>query len=82
MSMTPDAATYFENVAGQWDDIRSGYFTEAVRETALQKAYLHPQMIVADVGAGTGFMAAGLAPRVSHVHVVDGSAAMLEVARR
>lgn len=39
-------------------------------------------MVVADVGAGTGFMAAGLAPLVHEVHVLDGSAAMLAVARR
>ena len=38
-------------------------------------------MTVADVGSGTGFMAAGLAPLVSHVYVLDGSAAMLDVAR-
>jgi len=79
---TNPSATYFEKVANQWDNLRSGYFTEAVRESALQKAYLHPEMTVADVGAGTGFVAAGLAPLVKHVHVLDGSAQMLEVARK
>ena len=39
-------------------------------------------MVVADVGAGTGFIAAGLAPLVHHVYVVDGSAAILEEARK
>ena len=39
-------------------------------------------MAVADIGAGTGFVAAGLAPLVKRVYVVDGSAAMLEVARK
>jgi ubiquinone/menaquinone biosynthesis C-methylase UbiE len=34
------------------------------------------------VGAGTGFLAAALAPLVKRVHVLDGSSAMLEVARR
>ncbi len=82
MSMTTASATYFERVAGEWDALRSGYFAEAVRESAIAKAYLRPEMVVADVGAGTGFMAAGLAPLVRTVHVLDGSAAMLEVARR
>jgi arsenite methyltransferase len=82
MSMTTASTTYFEQVAGEWDTLRSGYFTEAVRDSAIAKAYLRPDMVVADVGAGTGFMAAGLAPRVSQVHVLDGSTAMLEVARR
>src|SRR5512136_588216 len=82
MSMTTASLAYFERVAEEWDTLRSGYFTEAVRESALAKAYLRPEMVVADVGAGTGFMAAGLAPLVSKVHVLDGSAAMLDVARR
>ena len=37
---------------------------------------------MADVGAGTGFVAAGLAPLVKQVYVVDGSAAMIEVAKK
>jgi len=82
MSMTTASTTYFEQVAEQWDTLRAGYFTEAVRESAIAKAYLRPEMVVADVGAGTGFMAAGLAPLVSKVYVLDGSTAMLDVARR
>jgi arsenite methyltransferase len=81
MSMTPASSQYFEQVAAGWDNIRSGYFTEAVRLSAIRKAYLRPEMVVADVGAGTGFMAAGLAPLVRQVHVFDASAAMLAVAR-
>ncbi len=82
MTMTKASAQYFDQVAGEWDSIRAGYFTEAVREAAIAKAYLRPEMIVADVGAGTGFMAAGLAPLVSQVHVIDGSTAMLDMARQ
>jgi ubiquinone/menaquinone biosynthesis C-methylase UbiE len=82
MSMTSASEAYFERVAGEWDTLRAGYFTEAVREAAIAKSYLRPEMVVADVGAGTGFMAAGLTPLVSRVYALDGSAAMLEVARR
>lgn len=82
MTMAQASSEYFEKVAGQWDDLRTGYFTEEVRKIAISKAYLRPEMIVADVGAGTGFMAAGLAPLVTKVHVIDGSAAMLDVARK
>ena len=82
MNTSNPSASYFDKVAPQWDNLRTGYFTEAVREAAIRKAYLHPGMTVADVGAGTGFMAAGLAPLVKHVHVLDGSAAMLDEARR
>jgi arsenite methyltransferase len=82
MSMTQASSEYFERTAAEWDDIRSGYFTEAVRDAAIAKAYLRPEMVVADIGAGTGFMSAGLAPLVKRVHVIDGSAAMLAVAKR
>ncbi len=82
MPITNPSANYFAQVADQWDNLRAGYFTEAVRTSALAKAYLHPSMTVADVGAGTGFMAAGLAPLVQQVHVLDGSPEMLAVARK
>jgi ubiquinone/menaquinone biosynthesis C-methylase UbiE len=82
MSMTNASKHYFEKVAGQWDELRSGYFTEAVRDAAIAHAYLRSDFAVADVGAGTGFMTAGLAPLVRQVFVVDGSQAMLEVARK
>jgi len=81
MKMTDAATEYFEQVADRWDDLRSAYFGEALRDAAIAKAYLRPETVVADVGAGTGFMAAGLAPLASRVHVVDGSAAMLDAAR-
>ena len=81
MTMTAASAAYFERVAGEWDTLRAGYFEEDVREAAIAAAYLRPEMTVADVGTGTGFMAAGLAPRVAKVIALDGSAAMLDVAR-
>jgi arsenite methyltransferase len=82
MTTTNPSAAYFDEVAGQWDSLRTGYFREAVRDAAIANAYLHPGMIAADVGAGTGFLAAGLAPLVKKVHLLDGSAAMLDVARK
>ena len=82
MSMTQASAEYFERVAGEWDSLRTGYFGEAVRDTAIARAYLRPEMVVVDVGSGTGFMAAGIAPLVAKVYAVDGSAGMLEVSRK
>jgi len=73
---------YFNAIAGRWDDIRSHFYTESQRDFVIKKAFLHPDMIVADLGAGTGFIAAGLVDKVSKVHVVDGSIAMLDGARR
>jgi ubiquinone/menaquinone biosynthesis C-methylase UbiE len=80
--MTPASSTYFKENASRWDQLRTGYFGEEVRRAAIAKAYLRPEMVVADVGAGTGFLSAGLAPLAQRVYVVDGSAEMLEVARQ
>jgi ubiquinone/menaquinone biosynthesis C-methylase UbiE len=82
MSMTQASSEYFQQNANRWDEISAGYFGKAVREAAIAKAYLRPEMVAADIGAGTGFVAAGLAPLVKRVHVVDGSAAMLAVAKK
>lgn len=79
--MTQASSEYFQRNAGSWDEISAGYFGPAVREAAIAKAFLRPEMVVADIGSGTGFVAAGLAPLVRRVHVVDGSAEMLNVAR-
>jgi arsenite methyltransferase len=82
MGMTKAAAEYFDQVAPEWDALRTGYFSQAVREAAIARAYLRPEMVVADVGTGTGFIAAGLASQVRQVHALDGAAAMLDVARK
>jgi len=82
MKMTQAATTYFERVAGNWDAIRAGYFSAAVRDAAIAHAYLRPEMTVADIGCGTGFLAEGLAPQVAQVHALDGAPAMLEAAQR
>ncbi len=82
MAMTQATEAYFERVAGDWDTLQQSYFTDAVRDAALARAYLRPEMVVADVGCGTGFMAAGLAPLVQKVHALDGSPAMLAQAQQ
>ena len=71
---------YFDTVADQWDQMRAGYFDESVRESAIAKANLRPDMVVADVGTGTGYVTTGLAPLVHKVYGVDASAEMLRVA--
>lgn len=72
---------YFEAIAPQWDELRAGYFDEGVRDAAIARAKLRPDTVVADVGAGTGFMALGLAPLVRRVVALDASEAMLRQAQ-
>jgi ubiquinone/menaquinone biosynthesis C-methylase UbiE len=72
---------FFERVASDWDTMRLSYYDERVIERMAAISGLDEGMTVADVGTGTGFVAAGLAPRVGRVIAVDNSSAMLEVAR-
>ena len=80
--MSSKANEYFASVASHWDEMRAGYFTEEMRDKAIEKAHLQANAVVADIGTGTGFLAAGLAPRAAKVYGFDASDAMLEVARR
>jgi ubiquinone/menaquinone biosynthesis C-methylase UbiE len=74
--------TYFADVAEAWDEIRSGYFTEEMRDAAIARAGLSPADVVVDVGTGTGFVIQGLASRVARVYGFDASPEMLDIARR
>ncbi len=73
---------YFASVAAKWDEIRAGYFTEEMRDAAIRKAGLQEGTVVADVGTGTGFVAAGLARIAAKVFGFDASAEMLKVAAK
>lgn len=77
-----DVQTFFENVAGDWDTMRLAYYDERVIEKMVVVAGLHDAMTVADVGTGTGFVVAGIAPHVRKVVGIDNSPAMLEMAMK
>jgi ubiquinone/menaquinone biosynthesis C-methylase UbiE len=73
---------FFGRVASDWDTMRLAYYDERVIERMVAVSGLDEGTTVADVGTGTGFVAAGIAPRVGRVIAVDNSSAMLEVARK
>ena len=72
---------FFASAAGQWDRLRGDLFGRASHLQALP-ALLDPDWIVGDLGAGTGHVAAALAPFVAQVVAVDRSGDMLQAARR
>jgi ubiquinone/menaquinone biosynthesis C-methylase UbiE len=76
-----DVQAFFERVATDWDTIRLAYYDESVIEKMAKVAGIGEGSEVADVGTGTGFVAAGLAPRVKRVIGIDNASAMLRVAR-
>jgi ubiquinone/menaquinone biosynthesis C-methylase UbiE len=76
-----DVQAFFDRVASDWDTMRLAYYDERVIERITDVSNLREGMTVADVGTGTGFVAAGVAPRVRSVVALDNSPAMLSVAR-
>jgi ArsR family transcriptional regulator len=76
-----EAQRFFAGQAGAWDRLRGETYGRALEVEALL-ALLPAEWTVADLGCGTGALAASLAPRVRRVVAVDRSAAMLRAARR
>jgi len=71
---------FFASSAGHWDRLRTELFG-ARTELLPLLGLLDPAWTVADLGCGTGQLAAALAPFVDRVIAVDASAAMLRGAR-
>jgi ubiquinone/menaquinone biosynthesis C-methylase UbiE len=76
-----DVQRFFEQVATDWDTMRLAYYDERVIEKMAEISGVGEDSEVADVGTGTGFVAAGIAPRVRRVVGIDNAPAMLEAAR-
>jgi ArsR family transcriptional regulator len=72
---------FFASAAGQWDKLRQDLFGRSSHVQALPGLF-DDQWVVADLGCGTGQVAAALAPFVARVVAIDRSSDMLETARR
>jgi ArsR family transcriptional regulator len=70
---------FFDSAAGQWDRMRDELFGESSYLLSLLNL-LDSEMVVADLGCGTGLIAELLAPIVGRVIAVDDSEAMLGAA--
>ncbi len=70
---------YFDDVAGDWDSMRSGFFSTEVRDRALAEAGVQAGEVAADIGAGSGFVTEALLTAGVQVIAVDQSEAMLAV---
>jgi ArsR family transcriptional regulator len=77
-----EAAAYFADNAGRWDEIRSLYVSEAAVEAAvLEAAGEGPFRRLVDLGTGTGRMLTLLGRRADSALGLDLSRQMLNVAR-
>src|SRR5258705_859005 len=72
---------FFSSSAGQWDRVRDDLFGDRFHLAALA-ALAGSDWTVGDLGCGTGQVTAALAPFVARVIAVDGSAAMLQAAKK
>lgn len=73
--------TFFAGAASQWDKLRLELYGEQF-VTAAMLSLIPPDQVVADLGCGTGALAAELSPYVRRVIGIDNSAAMLKTAER
>ena len=80
--MIADSKPYFEDISGDWDQMREGFFSKKVRETVCTIAQVQPGQFAADIGAGTGFLTEELLSRDLRVVAVDQSSTMLELMQR
>ncbi len=70
---------YFNQVATQWDELRTQFFSDNVREKAMDAARVESGNLAADIGAGSGFITEGLLARGVRVIAIDQSQDMLDV---
>ena len=74
------STAFFSAAAGDWERMRQELFG-ATAELLPLLALLDPELVIGDLGCGTGQVARSLAPFVRRVIGVDSSAAMLAAAR-
>lgn len=71
---------FFASAARQWDDLREDLFGDTFYLWAVL-GLIDPNLVVGDLGCGTGQLSETIAPFVKKVVAVDASADMLEAAR-
>ena len=76
---SPEGAEFFDALAGEWDTIGVDFRTGQARQRAAA-AVLGRGAVIADLGCGTGYVAAALFGLVDRLICVDGSDGMLRQA--
>lgn len=70
---------FFDRISGRWDAIRDEMFGDSIARSIL-RAFLPTGMVVADIGAGTGYVTELFGDRAAKIIAVDNNEAMLAVA--
>jgi ubiquinone/menaquinone biosynthesis C-methylase UbiE len=72
--------SFFDSVGPEWDALRTVFNDDALRARAVSRL-IDPNLVVADIGTGTGILAIELARLGVRVIAVDHSPRMIEAAR-
>lgn len=72
---------FFDALAGEWDDIRANLFGDSIGR-ALLRTFVPRDIVVADIGCGTGYALELLGGAPRRTIAIDNSDAMLSVAKR
>jgi ArsR family transcriptional regulator len=76
-----EALAFFAGAAGTWDRLRSELYGNSFNDSALL-SLIPSTWTVADLGCGSGILAARIAPHVNRVIGIDQSTAMLKAAKK
>ena len=71
---------FFDSVGPEWDALRKVFHDDLLRARAMARL-VDPELVVADIGTGTGVLALELARLGLRVVAIDSSPRMLEAAR-
>jgi len=77
-----DAREFFDKVAPEWENIRSGYYDDEVIGKLLDTGMLEKDLILVDMGAGDGYLSRAVSSHVKKVIAVDISGEMLKELKR
>jgi excisionase family DNA binding protein len=77
-----EAREFFNDVAPQWEQLRSNYYDESICEKLIGLDILKEGMVVADLGAGDGYISREISRLVKKVTAIDISGEMLKELRK
>jgi excisionase family DNA binding protein len=77
-----DTKEFFNDVASEWEELRKNYYDESIRNKLIGQDLLKNSMIIADLGAGDGYLSREISKHVSKVVAVDISGEMLKELRK
>lgn len=77
-SSDSDAREFFDRVAPEWENMRGGFYDDAVIGKLMDSGLLDSKMTLVDLGAGDGYLTRAVASKVEKVIAIDISGEMLK----